>query len=122
MAQDRINNPEKWKERNKRAYQQSLAREGDNRVLKEILRMHKMTHEQYEKMLSEQNGLCKICNKPEERMNRKKDKVMRLVVDHCHETNKIRGLLCHTCNLMLGYSRDNKDILEMAIIYLEESQ
>ncbi len=41
-----------------------------------------------------------------------------LFVDHCHETGKVRGLLCHQCNSMLGYARDSEDNLLNAIQYL----
>lgn len=40
-------------------------------------------------------------------------------VDHCHNTEKVRGYLCRPCNLMLGYARDNKDTLTKAIQYLD---
>jgi hypothetical protein len=41
-----------------------------------------------------------------------------LVVDHCHKTNKIRGMLCNHCNRGLGHFKDNPDLLEFARIYL----
>lgn len=50
----------------------------------------------YNKMLKDQNGVCKICNKEEVLYNR------TLAVDHCHTTGKIRGLLCMDCNKHLG--------------------
>lgn len=42
----------------------------------------------------------------------------KLVVDHCHITNKVRGMLCNHCNRGLGHFRDNPDLLEFARIYL----
>jgi len=42
----------------------------------------------------------------------------RLAIDHCHETDEIRGLLCNKCNLLIGHARDSVDILRAAIDYL----
>ena len=55
---------------------------------------------------------CMICGK--ERVNR------RLHIDHCHKTNKIRGLLCHWCNRGLVWFKDNPELLRNAANYLEE--
>ena len=64
-----------------------------------------------------QSGLCKIC---------KKDIVIGgrtgAKVDHCHETGKIRGLLCNRCNLGLGYFKDSTASIASAIVYLDESR
>lgn len=68
----------------------------------------------YAQMLALQNGVCAIC-----KGTNKNGK--RLSVDHCHNTNKVRGLLCHNCNMGLGYFRDTIDILKDAISYLENS-
>jgi hypothetical protein len=40
-------------------------------------------------------------------------------VDHCHETGKIRGLLCHSCNTGIGKLGDNLEGLQKAVSYLE---
>ena len=42
-------------------------------------------------------------------------------IDHSHETGKVRGLLCHNCNMLLGHSKDNINTLENAIMYLNKS-
>jgi hypothetical protein len=76
-----------------------------------------ITHEDYENMLKLQGGVCKICgtNKPGSRHK-------FFVVDHCHASKQVRGLLCHNCNTMLGHARDSITTLSGAILYLEESR
>lgn len=44
----------------------------------------------------------------------------KLHVDHCHQTGKIRGLLCQKCNMALGLLNDSVEILETAIRYLKK--
>ena len=41
-----------------------------------------------------------------------------LFFDHCHTSKKHRGWICRKCNLLLGYARDSKKILQAAIDYL----
>jgi hypothetical protein len=40
-------------------------------------------------------------------------------LDHCHQTGRIRGLLCDRCNKMLGMAKDRPEILRAAAKYLE---
>lgn len=42
----------------------------------------------------------------------------KLVVDHCHETGQVRGILCNNCNIGLGMFRDSKSLLDSATKYL----
>ena len=65
-------------------------------------------YEVYLKMYEVQKGLCIIC-----------ETKTRLLVDHCHQTGKVRGLLCTHCNSGLGFFRDNKTALKNAIKYLD---
>lgn len=78
-----------------------------------------LTLEQYAKMLEEQGGVCKICEKPESYIDVRFGKIRPLVVDHCHTTGKVRGLLCNNCNTGLGQVADNIQWFEKAIAYLE---
>lgn len=72
-----------------------------------------ITAEDFKRMYKEQNGKCKICcEEPATKRG--------LHVDHCHETGKVRGLLCHGCNVALGSFKDNINLLEKAIEYLKE--
>lgn len=47
---------------------------------------------------------------------------MKLVVDHCHSSGVVRGLLCHNCNRALGLLKDSTRNLESAIRYLEGAE
>ena len=74
-----------------------------------------ITYEQYVNMYNEQSGLCAICEKPRELGGRS-----GLYVDHDHNTNEVRGLLCPGCNYAIGVFRDNTDLLNRAIQYLSK--
>lgn len=74
----------------------------------------------YEQLYKQQNGLCAICFKPEMMTSSSKRGPKRLAVDHCHETQVIRGLLCHRCNVSLGAFDDSIERLLSAIAYLEK--
>lgn len=65
----------------------------------------------YETMLSAQFGKCAICKRPP-----KNDR--RFSVDHCHNSGRVRGLLCDLCNTGIGSLGDSPERLEAAIQYL----
>jgi hypothetical protein len=64
-----------------------------------------------DRLFEGQGGVCAICetDTPDER---------GWVVDHCHTSKSVRGILCHHCNVMLGMARDNPATLAAAISYL----
>ena len=65
-------------------------------------------------LLETQNNACAICGINAD------DLTQGLCVDHNHETNQVRGLLCNACNLGLGQFRDSVVFLSCAIEYLEK--
>lgn len=69
--------------------------------------------EEFESRLKEQNYKCKICFD-----NFVSSKLTH--VDHDHKTSVIRGILCLKCNLLLGYAKDDPQILRNAAEYLEK--
>lgn len=81
-------------------------------------RFYDFTVEKYEEMVSNQNGLCAICGKPETSVDAKAGTLKRLAIDHDHSTGKVRELLCWICNSTLGRVDDNIELLYKMIAYL----
>jgi DNA-directed RNA polymerase subunit RPC12/RpoP len=76
-------------------------------------RLHEygLTFDEFSTLLDQQEGKCAICGHEFEG---------EPMVDHDHETRRVRGLLCHHCNTGLGLFRDNATTLEIAAHYLRE--
>jgi Recombination endonuclease VII len=47
-------------------------------------------------------------------------KVKALTFDHCHERRIVRGVLCHSCNIAVGYARNDPARLRALAVYLEK--
>lgn len=77
------------------------------------LRNYGITLEQYDQMVLDQDGCCKICGTDNPGSNR-----CRFSIDHNHETGEVRGLLCGSCNAALGLFKDNPSTLLSAFNYL----
>jgi hypothetical protein len=77
---------------------------------------YNLTEESYIELYSSQKGKCAIC---EELYILGSPK--GLYIDHCHKTNRVRGLLCSTCNSALGKFKDSESILKRAIEYLRKT-
>jgi predicted RNA-binding Zn-ribbon protein involved in translation (DUF1610 family) len=71
--------------------------------------------QQFAELLEFQGGGCAICAKPIENIRR------RMNIDHDHETNKVRGILCTGCNTGIGHLGDNIEGLQKALYYLENT-
>jgi hypothetical protein len=69
-------------------------------------------------MLEAQGGCCAVCRKPESARN-KRGELLPLAVDHCHQTGKVRALLCSLCNKGIGLFGDDPALLRAAADYLE---
>lgn len=112
-------NPDKYKaqKKNKNKKYMTLTKSKENKKLNKLLRDFGITKEKYNNMIVNQNNVCAIC-KNIETSKHKTGIVKSLSVDHCHKTNKVRGLLCSKCNLAIGVFKDSVDILKSAIDYL----
>jgi hypothetical protein len=69
--------------------------------------------DEYDEMLKAQDYKCAVCGKEHLELQKK-----RLVVDHCHTSNKIRQLLCNNCNTALGLLKENIQVIEKLKNYI----
>jgi hypothetical protein len=63
---------------------------------------------QWDALVEKQNGTCALCSRNPE------------VVDHCHASRKVRGLLCNKCNLVIRLLDTDLDFLQRAMEYVEK--
>lgn len=79
-----------------------------------VLRTYGITLDQKDHLFAAQGFRCAICSSdtPGSKMD--------WHIDHCHDTEAVRGILCHHCNLMLGNARDNPATLLAAVDYLRK--
>jgi len=87
-----------------------------SRLHRYIKYKHGITLEGYDRLYAIQGGRCAICGVHQSELKR------ALHVDHDHETNEIRGLLCSHCNLVLGHAHDSVVVLISAASYLGRKQ
>ena len=76
-----------------------------------------ITIEDYNLLIEQQGGCCAICGSTEP-----KGRGPFFQVDHCHVTNRVRGLLCGPCNRGIGYLQDNPTVMRRAASYVEANQ
>ena len=75
-----------------------------------LVRVYNITEDDYANLYGDQSGKCAIC----ETNN------VRLVIDHNHDTGKVRQLLCDNCNRGIGLLKDNPEVVQKAADYLRK--
>lgn len=75
-----------------------------------------ITPEEHKQLLISQDYKCALCGRPSS------DFKYELAVDHCHETGRIRGMLCMPCNTSLGQLGDDVESMYKIIDYLNKTQ
>lgn len=97
----------KWREANPEKMKEHMA----SRIWYRREISYGLTKEKFFEIMKAQNNKCAICDiKIDESCH----------VDHCHDTNVVRGLLCSACNTGLGMFKDNIENLKSAIKYLNK--
>lgn len=84
-----------------------------------LKRRYGITPEDYAAMLKAQDGKCAICRQRETALDYKTHAPKLLSVDHCHETKKVRGLLCFRCNTSIGKFEHDPELLRRAALFCE---
>jgi hypothetical protein len=88
-----MRDPQLRKEYNSRYQKEDYKRHPEKYRKKHILYTYGLTYEAHEEMRLNQGNCCAICKRPF---------VKTPCVDHDHKTGKVRGLLCNSCNGVLG--------------------
>lgn len=85
-----------------------------------LKRLYGITLEEFYSILEEQNNKCKICSV--DIFMDAKNRNQKTCVDHCHKTGKVRGILCHKCNVAIGLLDDDISKIELVVNYLKSSE
>ena len=80
-------------------------------------RKYNLTKEQHDALIQAQGNRCKVCG-----VHADQEHYKTLAIDHCHETGKVRGLLCAKCNTAIGQFRDDPKIILNAAKYVLEAK
>lgn len=75
----------------------------------ELRKKYGITLNEWLAMVDAAEGKCEICGGNEE----------DLCVDHCHETGRVRGVLCRRCNRAMGQLGDTVEHMRRVVAYLE---
>ena len=113
-------NRERVRELNASRYRKERATDptGEAYWRQHIWQTYGLAMDEYDGLLDRQGGVCAICRNPETAMSKTGDRVRRMVVDHDHETGRVRGLLCTACNTGVGCFRDNPSWMAEASTYV----
>jgi hypothetical protein len=122
LRAERKINPEKFRERDKKRHERNRearnkrqrdynSRNRDKAAASKRSRNYGLSPEEFEHKKVKQNNCCAVCLSVF---------ITTPFVDHNHATKKVRDLLCVYCNSLLGYAKDNTEILESAIQYLRK--
>lgn len=110
----------KNKERHQKNNKEYQIKNKEKLKANERKRLYGISEQEYNNLLSKQNNKCAICKQEETAKSSKGNGIRRLSIDHCKKTKKIRGLLCFSCNLGLGYLKHDPNFLRIAALYCEE--
>lgn len=117
VAQWRLDNPEKYREQQKRWRDKMKTEQPERLALMYRKRNYRNKYgislEIFEEMLKEQEGVCYLCKNPNTHGR-------HLAVDHCHKSGKVRKLLCTPCNLTVEHLENALAPLERYIDYIKD--
>ena len=97
----------------RKKYQKDPELSAKKRFIRKLKQEYNLSLEEYNTIKTIQNGACAICKSPLQTG-------MSVHVDHCHDSGKVRGILCRWCNLGLGHFKDSLISLKSALLYLEK--
>lgn len=116
--------------RSNRAHRERIGSAGTRAA--HLMQKYKITTAEYDLLRAAQNYRCAVCLTPEPEIRvvlRGRPKLdgsrtsepFRLVVDHCHASGRIRGLLCPNCNTAVGMLQESPELIRAALSYVERA-
>lgn len=118
---NRIRNTE-WRNKDREAYNKYMRDWKSNNKHRtaryKLSSRYGITSEQYEEMSKSQNNKCAICGKEETACHNTSREVLKLAVDHCHKTGKVRELLCQDCNRGIAKFKEDPEVMWAAAEYI----
>ena len=111
-------NKDRIKQQKKEYYQQTKKERTDT----DIKYKYGISLEQYNTMRKDQNYSCVCCGITEIELEElyPNSQHKKLFIDHCHESKKVRALLCGRCNTFIGYIEKRADLLDIVLKYINE--
>lgn len=109
QKRQKIKHKGKYKETERKYYERNRDRVRNNALKCN----YGITLKEYNELLWKQGGRCAICRNILELGK-------RTHVDHCHDTGRVRGILCHACNVGIGHFRHSPLLLKLAANYCEK--
>lgn len=88
----------------------------DRRRYYRIRSKYGLSREDFDSLMESQDNKCASCR---DQLNKEP---YPYVIDHCHNTNKVRGILCSQCNLALGLLYDSEERIQNLLDYLRKSR
>lgn len=79
-------------------------------------RKYGLSEAQFEYLMQRSGNRCEVCGSPPTETS---GPGMRLHIDHCHNTGRVRGVICANCNRALGQVKDSAERLRALAHYLE---
>ena len=114
----RIASTIKWQRENKEKYNAKqrawYAKHKEKTVDRKLLQRYGITLEERNRLFEEQGNCCGVCQREEP------DSIKGWHIDHCHSTQKVRGIVCHACNIFLGNIEKSAERHARAVAYLEK--
>ena len=107
---------QEWRERNQDAIKSYRAENRRKHYQQEVIRKYGVDAEWFDNRMLEQSGKCDCCGTAFEWGN----KQTAPHVDHCHDTQTVRGILCNRCNSVIGLCKDNAGLLSRMARYLRK--
>lgn len=102
-----------WRARNPDADRRRYWANPERERERHLVRKYGVDLGEYQRLFDAQGGRCAVCRKEQQRA---------FDVDHDHATGAVRGLLCTSCNRMIGHGGDSPETLEAAAAYLRSSR